>query len=169
VFEETGINYKPIALAGRVPCKVSTENGPIKAGDLLTTSSTPGHAMKANEPWRGGIIGTALEDFPKDGGDMHRKSRGGAEGSGACPRNKTGTIVVYINLQPAPDNTVGLREEFHKLYEQERQARLALEREFELLKRDLSISGTRNEYLSPESELPPAEVRERRRPGLALR
>jgi hypothetical protein len=37
----------PVALCGRVPCKVSDENGPIRRGDLLTSSSTPGHAMKA--------------------------------------------------------------------------------------------------------------------------
>ena len=37
----------PVALCGRVPCKVVDENGPIKRGDLLTTSSTPGHAMRA--------------------------------------------------------------------------------------------------------------------------
>jgi hypothetical protein len=38
----------PVALCGRVTCKVVGENGPIKRGDLLTSSSTPGHAMKAN-------------------------------------------------------------------------------------------------------------------------
>jgi hypothetical protein len=37
----------PIALCGRVPCRVSDENGPIERGDLLTSSSTPGHAMRA--------------------------------------------------------------------------------------------------------------------------
>jgi hypothetical protein len=37
----------PLALSGRAPCKVSAENGPIRPGDLLTTSSTPGHAMRA--------------------------------------------------------------------------------------------------------------------------
>jgi len=37
---------RPLALSGRVPCKVTTENGPIKPGDLLTTSSKPGYAMK---------------------------------------------------------------------------------------------------------------------------
>jgi len=37
----------PIALCGRVPCKVVDENGAIKRGDLLTSSSTPGHAMRA--------------------------------------------------------------------------------------------------------------------------
>ncbi|HMV13370.1 MAG TPA: hypothetical protein PKD88_10365 [Nitrosomonas sp.] len=37
----------PLALSGRVPCKVTDENGPIKRGDLLCTSSKSGHAMKA--------------------------------------------------------------------------------------------------------------------------
>lgn len=58
----------PVALCGRVPCKVVDENGPIKRGDLLTSSSTTGHAMKASpieikgeELFRPGtIIGKAL-------------------------------------------------------------------------------------------------------------
>jgi hypothetical protein len=40
-------NLYPIALCGRVPCKVVAENGYIRRGDLVTSSSTPGHAMKA--------------------------------------------------------------------------------------------------------------------------
>ena len=32
----------PLALAGRVPVKVSAENGPIRRGDLLTTAATSG-------------------------------------------------------------------------------------------------------------------------------
>lgn len=40
--------YQPLALTGQVPVKVTTENGPIKKGDLLTSSSKPGHAMKAS-------------------------------------------------------------------------------------------------------------------------
>lgn len=59
-------NLFPVALCGRVPCKVVDENGPIKRGDLLTSSSTPGHAMKAT-PIKGGeffspgtIIGKAI-------------------------------------------------------------------------------------------------------------
>jgi hypothetical protein len=59
----------PVAIIGIVPTKVSTENGPINVGDLLTTSSTPGYAMKAL-PLRigkarvyrtGTILGKALE------------------------------------------------------------------------------------------------------------
>lgn len=52
----------PVALAGRVPVKVSLENGPIVAGDYLTSSATrPGYAMKALAP--GQVIGIALENF----------------------------------------------------------------------------------------------------------
>lgn len=53
----------PLAIVGIVPCKVSTENGPIKAGDLLVTSSTPGYAMKGTDRSRmlGAVVGKALE------------------------------------------------------------------------------------------------------------
>ncbi|MEM9336884.1 MAG: hypothetical protein AAGA35_03455 [Patescibacteria group bacterium] len=51
----------PIGLTGRVPVKLSTENGPITKGDPLMLSSLPGVAMKAVES--GTIVGYALEDF----------------------------------------------------------------------------------------------------------
>ena len=44
-----------IAVAGRVPCKVDADYGAIHAGDLLTTSPTPGYAMKAQPVNIGGI------------------------------------------------------------------------------------------------------------------
>jgi hypothetical protein len=50
-----------VALAGRVPVKVSDEGGEIKPGDRLTSSSMPGVAMKANNS--GMTIGIALEPF----------------------------------------------------------------------------------------------------------
>lgn len=61
--EQKGIKVC-IALAGRVPCKVV---GRVKKGDLLTSSATPGHAVKALSPTLGAIIGKALED--KDNGE----------------------------------------------------------------------------------------------------
>jgi hypothetical protein len=82
----------PVALAGRVPTFVSTENGPINIGDPLTTSSHAGYAMKATEP--GPIVGYAAEAF-----------------SGS-----TGSIVAYVNVSyysgapveqgPATENTI---------------------------------------------------------------
>jgi hypothetical protein len=52
----------PVALTGRVYCLVDASNGPIKPGDLLTTSDTPGHAMKVTDHNRamGAIIGKAM-------------------------------------------------------------------------------------------------------------
>ena len=83
---ETGnIGEKLIAVAGRVPCKVDASYAPIEPGDLLTTSDTPGHAMKAQPVVIGGIeiyrpgttLGKALE--PLDSG--------------------TGVIEVLVTLQ----------------------------------------------------------------------
>lgn len=57
-----------LALAGRVPVKVIGENGPIAPGDLLVSSSTPGHAMKApGNPLAGTVIGKSLGTFESDG------------------------------------------------------------------------------------------------------
>jgi hypothetical protein len=53
---------RALALVGKVYCKVDARLSPIKIGDLLTTSETPGHAMKATESSRafGAVIGKAL-------------------------------------------------------------------------------------------------------------
>ena len=53
---------KPIALLGKVYCKADAQCGAIEVGDLLTTSLTPGHAMKASDQSRafGAVIGKAL-------------------------------------------------------------------------------------------------------------
>jgi hypothetical protein len=53
-------NEIPLAVVGIVPCKVSAENGPIRPGDLLVTSTTPGHAMRDEEPKVGTVVGKAL-------------------------------------------------------------------------------------------------------------
>ncbi|MBI4273020.1 hypothetical protein HY621_04180 [Candidatus Uhrbacteria bacterium] len=66
----------PIALAGRVPVKVSLENGEINPGDYLTSSSVPGVAMKATEP--GSTLGVALEKY-----DI---------------RKKENTVLVLVNI-----------------------------------------------------------------------
>ena len=52
----------PIALMGKVYCKVDAQYAPIDVGDPLTTSASPGHAMKALDPNRsfGAVIGKAL-------------------------------------------------------------------------------------------------------------
>ncbi|GJM45231.1 MAG: hypothetical protein DHS20C21_20730 [Gemmatimonadota bacterium] len=67
----------PLAVVGIVPCKVSAENGPIRAGDLLVTSSLAGHAMRDETAQAGTIVGKAL----------------GALSSG------TGVIKILVTLQ----------------------------------------------------------------------
>ena len=51
-----------VAMIGKVYCKVDARVAPIELGDLLSTSPTPGHAMRADDPARafGAVIGKAL-------------------------------------------------------------------------------------------------------------
>ena len=58
----------PLALMGKVFCKADASLGPIAVGDMLTTSATPGHAMKAGDAALafGAVIGKALA--PLDAG-----------------------------------------------------------------------------------------------------
>jgi hypothetical protein len=69
----------PMALVGVAPTKVTAENGAIKVGDLLVSSSQPGYAMKGTDRSRmlGAVIGKAM----------------GTLDSG------TGTIEVLVTLQ----------------------------------------------------------------------
>jgi hypothetical protein len=55
----------PVALVGRVPLNVTGEGGAIEVGDFVTTSSTAGKGMKANEAGR--VIGMALSSFDGSG------------------------------------------------------------------------------------------------------
>lgn len=71
-------NLYPLALQGRVPVNVSTSNGPIEAGDDITSSSIPGVAMKATSS--GQIIGKALESYTNS------------------DQNAVGQIMVFVNL-----------------------------------------------------------------------
>jgi len=53
----------PLALVGKVYCKVDADPAPIAIGDLLTTSGLPGFGMKATDQARafGAVIGKALK------------------------------------------------------------------------------------------------------------
>jgi len=53
---------RPVALMGKVFCKVDAQYAPIRTGDLLTTSLTCGHAMKMTDRARGlgAVLGKAL-------------------------------------------------------------------------------------------------------------
>jgi hypothetical protein len=72
-------NRMLIALMGKAHCKVDAQYAAIEVGDLLTTSPTCGHAMKATDPTRafGAVIGKALK--PRERG--------------------TGLIPILISLQ----------------------------------------------------------------------
>lgn len=63
--QESSNNRMPIALLGKVYCKVDASYGAIEVGDLLTTSPTPGHAMKTDDPLQafGAVIGKALRSL----------------------------------------------------------------------------------------------------------
>jgi hypothetical protein len=60
-----------VALSGRVYVKSDATFGMIKPGDLLTTSDTPGHAMKVADPAKaqGAILGKAMSGL-KEGKGM---------------------------------------------------------------------------------------------------
>ena len=89
---EGNLNPKPVALAGRVPVKVSTENGEIEPGDYLTSSSTPGVAMKATVP--GQVVGKALESFTADCLTPGVESQ---KTPGVSPMLCQGKIMIFVN------------------------------------------------------------------------
>jgi len=62
---QTSRERLPVALMGKVYCRVDATQTPIQVGDLLTTSPTEGHAMKASDPLKafGAVIGKALQAF----------------------------------------------------------------------------------------------------------
>jgi hypothetical protein len=75
VFEDGQL----VALNGRVYALADASYGAVEAGDLLTTSPTPGHAMKAKDRDRahGAVIGKAMTEL----------------------KSGTGLILVLVNLQ----------------------------------------------------------------------
>ena len=70
--EESAAKGMPrLALSGRVPVKVTSENGAIRAGDLLVSSSKPGHAMRAPpSPQAGTVIGKAMQKLDTESGEI---------------------------------------------------------------------------------------------------
>ena len=69
----------PVALSGRVYCLVDAASAAVQPGDLLTTSNTPGHAMKVTDHAnaQGAIIGKAMTRL----------------------RKGTGLVLVLVSLQ----------------------------------------------------------------------
>ncbi len=62
-----------LALLGRVLVKATAENGPIRPGDLLTSASTPGYAMRCSRPidCEGALVGKALTPLDDQIGIIH--------------------------------------------------------------------------------------------------
>jgi hypothetical protein len=99
-------NPTAVALTGKVPVIVNLENGPIKIGDALAPSSTPGVVMKATQQSK--IIGYALDNF--DGSvlvtpDVRQQESWRTQGSfnwNADPVDPTapgtGKIMVFTNV-----------------------------------------------------------------------
>ncbi len=82
IMSQTGTladGKQPVALSGRVYVRVDAAQGAIEPGDLLTTSATPGHAMKATDTARaqGAIIGKAM----------------------TCLKEGKGLVLVLVTLQ----------------------------------------------------------------------
>ncbi len=91
-------NPQPIALAGRVPVKVTSENGAIQPGDYITSSSKEGIGMKATRA--GFIVGQALESY-----------------SNTDP-NQVGTVMIFVKgiwydpaVQIASDGNIQIVED----------------------------------------------------------
>lgn len=59
--EMSALARVPVATSGILSCKVDAAYGPIREGDLLVASPTPGHAMRADNPAQGTVLGKALE------------------------------------------------------------------------------------------------------------
>jgi hypothetical protein len=67
---DTAPGEHPVALSGRVYCWADASYGSIRAGDLLTTSYTPGHAMKVSDyaQAQGAVIGKAMSSLEQGKG-----------------------------------------------------------------------------------------------------
>lgn len=109
------VHYLPLAIFGYFPAKVTMENGTIKRGDPITSSSKAGYGMKATSACK--VIGYALEDAAQDG-----------------------TIQVFAQLgENAAAEVARLRGEMETLTQENR----ALGQENDALRQQLSAIETR--------------------------
>ena len=102
IDEETGesipgVSATRLALTGRVPVKISEENGPIEPGDLLTPSSIPGHAMK----WTLLDVNEAkdFEELKSMLAENQRRRNAIIGKAVSSSGNGEGTVMVLISLQ----------------------------------------------------------------------
>ncbi len=71
---------RPVVTWGRTAVLVSTENGDIQKGDLVTSSSVPGVGQKADRVG-GYVLGVALENYT------------------GKPKTEIGKIMLYMNIR----------------------------------------------------------------------
>jgi hypothetical protein len=118
-------NGVPVAFVGRVPVKVTTENGEVKAGDYLTVStSTPGYAMKLTGEGR--AIGRAVSSYVQgqdkvvmviDNRDLMLDLAGGTATTtkmlttGNLDLNANGVAIINIKSLASANGTWSIDEE----------------------------------------------------------
>lgn len=89
----------PIVRSGTVDVNVSTANGPIKTGDLITTSFFKGKGEKSTQS--GYILGVALADF----GDQDGEAASFTPPQGGTQNVRVGKINMAIKIEFAELNT----------------------------------------------------------------
>ena len=90
-----------VSLSGRVPTKVSTENGSISPGDPITASSLPGIGMKAVKD--GAVVGRALESYSGEGIgliEVFINPSWSAQQSALTVNTASSTLTVGSSLSP---------------------------------------------------------------------
>jgi hypothetical protein len=99
-FESYDSNSYPVVSEGKVPMRVTTANGKIKKGDMLTSSTKPGVGEKATQG--GFVVATALEDYggSKDGKILVVLTVG--HGTASTNDGKGNLINAFSYLMSAP-------------------------------------------------------------------
>ena len=128
----------PLALAGRIPVNVSTENGPIVAGDYLTASSIPGVAMKATKSGR--VLGQALFGHDKNEIGAVMMFVNNTYTKGSFETNKLSGVKAFEKLSGIADIDVA-EENISEIYTDRVVAGLDIITK-NIFSQDASISGT---------------------------
>jgi len=128
----------PLALAGRIPVNVSTENGAIVAGDYLTASSIPGVAMKATKSGR--VLGQALFGHDKNEIGAVMMFVNNTYTKGSFETNKLSGAKAFEKLSATADIDVA-EENISEIYTDRVVAGLDIITK-NIFSQDASISGT---------------------------
>lgn len=85
----------PVVRSGTVDVNVTTVNGPIKTGDLVTSSVIPGKGEKSNIS--GYIVGVAMQSFGETDGEEIDYNP--PAGTGQAKKIRTGNINVALKIE----------------------------------------------------------------------